>query len=567
MRAYVPRALLSAAVALVATGCAAGAGPATGASPEGGSDRYRVLIPALEVAGGAGGNVGEAIARDLRSYIADMPTHISVPAREMTGAMREYRLTELDMITARQLAGQIRAQVVTWGTVQPGGEGLVADLRVIDVASGDEFAIEGATGANPRQVAQAIHGQFEQMMDGIRRAAFCQDYLASQQYDLALQNCEQALAIVPTSSVALYGKATALLNMDRDEEALALYQQLLANDPTHQDALLGAGLAASRLARSQDALAFYRRYMELNPGDPRIRLTVAGQIAETGDHESAYRVLEPAIAENVEDIEFQLYAARLATAAGMQVRERESPEAARPLFDTALRGYELVLAQGDTLVDADLYRQIIAVYQAVDRAEEGLRIGQQATERFPTDAGLWAAQGDALRTARRHAEAVRAYNRVIELNPEHPEIYIRRALAHREAGNRQAAEADLTRAAQTNRPQVAQVFLAMGTDALRASQFAEATRLLEESARFAEGQARNQALYWQSVALFRQGDAIARANAQTGSAARAREALGFFERALAQARASGVPQAGEIINASEQYIANQRAIIDAARGR
>src|SRR5690606_9233704 len=104
---------------------------------------------------------------------------------------------------------------------------------------------------------------------------FCNDYLSSSQYDRALTTCESALEVVPNSTAALYGKATALLNLERPEEALETYERLLELDNTHQDALLGAGLAASQLERTDDALEFYNRYLELNPGNVQVRQVVA----------------------------------------------------------------------------------------------------------------------------------------------------------------------------------------------------------------------------------------------------------------------------------------------------
>src|SRR5690606_699044 len=133
--------------------------------------------------------------------------------------------------------------------------------------------------------------------------------------------CESALEVVPNSTAALYGKATALLRLERPEEALTTYEQLLAVDANHQDALLGAGLAASQLEQSDEAFGFYSRYLELNPGNVAVRMTVASRIANTGDVVSAYRVLEPAIdaEENRNNPEFQRYLFSLATAAGQRI--------------------------------------------------------------------------------------------------------------------------------------------------------------------------------------------------------------------------------------------------------
>src|SRR5690606_10668835 len=256
MRRYVPRVLMTAALAVSAAACAAGAaGPAGSAEESGASGgRYRVLIPDLA------GPSGDRVADDLRSLISGMATHTAVAERDMRRAMGQYDLDQLDEITARQLAGQINVENVLVGTVEQGGAGLQADMKFIDVRSGDEISIDDVSAANANQLAQAIFASVETQIQAVRQAAFCNDYLASQQFERALETCEAALEVVPRSTSALYGKATALLNLDRNTDALASYRALLEIDPTHQDGLLGAGLAASRLQESDEAQDYYRRY-------------------------------------------------------------------------------------------------------------------------------------------------------------------------------------------------------------------------------------------------------------------------------------------------------------------
>ncbi|HEV2129535.1 MAG TPA: tetratricopeptide repeat protein [Longimicrobiaceae bacterium] len=601
MLRYVPRALLAASVALVVAAC--GGEPAGGPSPEGGAGgRYRVLIPSLQATGGADARAGEQVAGQLRNLVARMETHTAVSERELRGAMRQNNITELDVTAARQLAARINAEGVLAGTIQPGGEGLQAELRYVDVPSGEEIALE-ATGANPRDLAQAAFTSFQQSIQGIRMAAFCNDYLASQQFDRALENCEQALQIVPQSTLALYGKATALYNlalaeggtapaaaeespeavidtaggaaaaptMDpaaaaRMQEALETYQQVLEIDPNHQDALLGAGVAASRLDRGQEAMTYFNRYLELNPGDIHVRMRVAGESATAGDFATAFGILQPAAADNVDNIEFQQYYAQVATAAGQRVNERD-PAAARPFFEAALGSYERVIAERPDSVDANMMMQIMAVYQSLDRTADAIRIGQQATQQFPDNVQLWARYGDILRQSDQHAEAVRAYTQVINTDPGYEGIFIRRAMSQTAAGNRQAALADLERAAQGgDRQQVAQAIFAMASGPLRANNYTEAANLLSMAHQYASGAMRNQISFFWGFSLYRQAEAIARANTQ-GNVAQARRAIELFQRSIPLVQGSGHEQAGQVVGAARQYIENQEAIIRAARGR
>jgi len=567
MLRFVHRAVLGAAVAVTTVACAAGAGEGPANGPAGGDGgRYRILVPAFQ-AEGVQPRQAESVANDLRALISNMPTHTAVPAREMTGAIRQHGVEQMDAITARQLAQVINAQLVTWGTVQPGGEGLVANVTFTDVGTGDQISVENASGANPRQLAQAIFQNMELQLQGLAQAAFCNDYLASQQFDRAMETCSRAIEIVPTSTMALYGFATANFHEDNFQEALNYYQRLLEVDPTHQDGLLGAGLAASRLERGQEALGYYNRYLELNPGDVQVRMAVSGQIVEAGDVVSAYRILQPAVADNQENIDFQQYLAQVATAAGQRVAEQQNAAAAREYFDTALGAYNRVFAARGDELDAGLMRQAIAVNLELDRTAEALRLAEDATRRFPQDAGVWAQYASVLNRAGRPAEEARALTRVAEINPQFENLYIRRALAFQRAGQRQQAIADLERAAAAgDREIVGQAIFGMAAEELRRERWSEAENLLQMAHGYASGQQRSEISFYWGLALYRQAETIARGNTQ-GRADPARRALGLFQQAVPRLQASQNPQAAQVLSAARQFIENQQAIIEASRGR
>ncbi|MQA92425.1 MAG: tetratricopeptide repeat protein [Gemmatimonas sp.] len=556
MPRFVPSALLTATVALSAAGCAAaGAGVELGGDLGG---RYLVMIPALE------GPSGDVVANELRALVTEMSTHAAIADGEVRRVMGEYDLAELNEVTARQLAQQIEAQLVSWGSVQEGGAGLQADMVFVDTRSGDEITVEGASGGTPQELAASIFGTFSESVEGIRQAAFCNDYLSSNQYDRALETCEGALAIVPNSTSALYGKATALLNIEgREAEALETYEQLLEVDPTHQDALLGAGLAASRLDRQDNAMDFYNRYMEINPGNVDVRMTLANDIAETGDYISAYRLLEPAVQDAADNTEFQGYLFQMATAAGQRAQEQADSTTARQIFMVALQAYEAGYSNGDEVPAAAL-RQAIAVNNELGRTDEAIAIAEDATQRFPDDAQVWSQYATVLSSAGQHAEAINALNRVIEINPDQENVYVRRAQAYLENDQREQAFADLDRAAEAGGAEtVAQVLYGIGARAIEAENFAEAASVLEPAHNYAAADGRSDIAFYWGYALYKQGEAIARANTQ-GNAEQAERALEFFRDAIPRLESSNHGQAAQVLDGAQQYITNQEAVIRAA---
>src|SRR5690606_16087028 len=104
-------------------------------------------------------------------------------------------------------------------------------------------------------------------------------------------------------------------------------------------------------------------------------------------------------------------------------------------------------------VPASATRQAIAVNNALGRTNEALAIAEDATRRFADDPAVWSQYATVLTSAGRHADAIQALSRVIELDPNYENIYIRRAQAQIEAGNRSAALADLELAAQRGNPE------------------------------------------------------------------------------------------------------------------
>lgn len=559
MRRFAPRALLTAVFALSAA-CASG-GTAGSALDDTAGGRYQVLAPDLTATGGVTPDVAGEVSETLRGLMATMATHTALSEQALFQAMEAYEITELSEITARQLAQQIEAELVMWGTVASGGAGLEADVTFIDVRSGDEIPIENVSAATPEALAQELFARFEGSIEGIRQAAFCSDNLATQQFERALENCNAALAIVPQSTVALYGKATALLELERTEEALETYNALLEVDPAHENALLGAGLAASMLERP-NAMDYYTRYLEINPGNVQVRMTIANDIAQTGDYISAYRVLETAIADNADDVDFQKYLFSIATAAGNRAQEMGDEALANEIFATALNAYEIGFADA-TGLDAGILRNVVAVYNALGRTDEALAAAQEATTRFPDDASIWSQYATVLQDMERYAEAAQALSRVIEIDPQYSDAFIRRAVAYMEAGDEAAALADLERAAASgNRADVAQVVLSIGSEALNRNDFAEAADLFSMAYEYAEGSARNNISFYWGYSIYKQAEAIAKANTQ-GNVADARRALALFQRVLPLVNASTHADAATVADAARQYIANQEAIIAA----
>jgi tetratricopeptide (TPR) repeat protein len=555
MRSFVPRAALFAALTATVAGCAAGGGNGVSLNSDTGG-RYLVMIPSFP------GPQGETVANELRGLVTGMATHVALSNGDVRTQMREYELTELNEVSARQLASIINVPLVAWGEVRESGAGLEADVKFVDSRSGDEINIQGVSGATPVDLSAAIFASFERSVEGMRQAVFCNDYLSSNQYEQALQNCESALAIAVTGS-ALYGKATALLNLDRNQEALAAYDDLLDLDPSHQDALLGAGLAASRLSQSEQAMGYYRRYLEINPGSAQVRMTVANDIAQTGDYVSAFRVLELGADDAADNEAFQGYLFQMGAAAGRALREQGDSAQARDVLTAAYQAYERGYGNAEE-IDVAVTQRVIEVLASLGRSSDAIAIGEQALAGNPRDPQILSVYATALREAGRDQDEIDALTRLIEAQPDHETALIRRAQAHNRVGSRQAAIADLERYAQRDAQTAAQVLYNMGATEAQAQRWEQAASILEIAYRHATGSLRSDVSYLWGASVLQQALNVARANT-TGNAQQFQQTIALLERSLQLLQGSQNPQAAQYIAPAQELLANQQGLLNSIR--
>jgi tetratricopeptide (TPR) repeat protein len=305
--------------------------------------------------------------------------------------------------------------------------------------------------------------------------------------------------------------------------------------------------------------------MEVNPGNVDVRMTVAYEISQTGDAVSAYRLLEPVVAENRDNADFQKFLFSTATQAGQKAMAAADSTTGREILGAALNAYQAAFGTGD--VDAPNLRQAIAVNNALGQDAEALRLAQDATQRFPDDAGMWDQLARVHSQAGRYPEAIEALGRVIAIDPNFENAYLRRAQAHLQAGQRSQALPDLERAAAAgSRETVAQLLYAEGGRAANARNYGDAEQVLELAMEYASGELRGTIAYVRAQVLLAHGHSIAQPNSQLRNPNRGEieRALGIFREALAVVGQAGSDPRG-IRGQIEQYITNQEALLQSLR--
>ena len=546
-------------------------------APAASSSRFRVLVPTLERRGQARADFGKKVAEQVAKSISGLATHIPVENKEVKDALRKYKIKEdeLDCIKSRQLAVQINAELVMCGTV----DGNQVSAQFISAKTGETFEVAPFAASDPNQAAQHIFQSFENYVKQISLAAFCRDYLASQQWQQALDNCNQALGINATSQTALNMKGMALyrMSMAADQsavtdsvklrEAYDVYKKVIELNPVEQDALKQAGIIAARLGEAEQSRSYFRQYMELNPGHAAVRLAIAGEAARSGDAEGALRIVEEGLAADTANADLATYAGHFAVQAAAR---SEDKAAQQRLFETAVRHYGRVRAVRGAETDAGVLQNMIQALVQLGRHDEAVNIGREAVTAKGSESNLWLAYATALQGANQLDQAIAALDSAVAKDPKNSRAVARKAAVLLDAGRLEAATQAFRAAVNSGvveAGEASQMVFNAGYEKYRAQNWDSALQFFATSGELAtEAKARGQANFWSGMIFYQRGIAVAKP--QNAKAARA--ALPIFQRALSYLQGSGVESyaaetrgvnLSQTISAVKQYIDIQNQII------
>ena len=316
--------------------------------------RMRVLVPSFVNAEGKTTREGNRLADQVRKQINAMPTHAPVEEKAWKDALKKFGLKESDMdcIKWRQLAAQADiAQLVLCGTLNEAGS-VTASFHPL--AGGDAFDVPQFAFQDPESSAGTVVQSFQTYVRQISLVLYCDDNIRSQNWQGALDLCNQAVELNPKSVSAHYARGSALMNLDRPEEALEAYETVLEVEPLHTDAMLAAGILAAKLGRSDVSQQYFKEYLDLNPGDENVRLSIAHDLANAGDPAGALILVEEAAMSPEASASMLEYTGHFAMNAGLGMQQAGGPangntDQANAFFEKALQYYGRNLEMtGDT---------------------------------------------------------------------------------------------------------------------------------------------------------------------------------------------------------------------------
>jgi tetratricopeptide (TPR) repeat protein len=373
--------------------------------------------------------------------LSEMPTHVALAEDDIEEQAERFNMDidELNCLYALQLAAQINVPVLICGRYTQDAERnstLTASIRTVQTS--DEFVLPPITvGRDGREeAARHVFTQFERYNTLIRSAAICTDYAASQQWESALRNCEESLAINPNAMTTRVLRARILFELDRLEESLADYDRVLELDPLNEDALQTAGFIATRLGDDERGRAYYRRYLEVNPGNAAIRMRIASQMAEAGNPQGAMEFIQPGLEVNPNDTDLldlygtfafmgaidaqEQYTANNANAQGL------APQAAE-FYREGIQAYLRVVEARGAETPLDRLTNLVIAYTQLEDYPAAIAMSETIFQRAPDDVQVRSMYADVLFRSNRLEDALAALDRVIELQPDHPTARMRKA--------------------------------------------------------------------------------------------------------------------------------------------
>ena len=559
-------------VALLAGGLLAGDAVPAAAQDQ---SRMRVLVPSFVNAEGKSTRNGNRLADQVRDEINKMPTHAPTEEKAWKDALKKFGLKESDMdcIKWRQLAAQANiAQLVLCGSLDESTGAVHAGFHPLQ--GGDPFEVPEFAFQEPQQAAQQVVQAFETYVRQISLVLFCDQNIQSQNWQGALDLCNQAVELNPKSVSAHYARGSALMNLDRNEEAFEAYQTVLEIDPLHTDAMLAAGILASKLGRQEVSQQYFKEYLDLNPGNEDVRLTIAHDLANAGDPAGALRLVEEAAVAPDASAALLEYTGHFAMNAGLEAQQggpmNGNTDQANAMFEKALQYYSRAVEMKGDSADATVLRNMMMAYNFVGNQAQALAIGERATANSE-DAQAWLVYSDVLRDAKRTDDAIAALDRAAQLNPDLPGIALRKITMLMAEGQVDQAVAAVKAGLAAGTVQadqaenIAQQIAVRGYNVTQdgrpeaAMSFFTAAREIGKSQRTI-----GMINFFNGYALVRQADAILR---EATTAAPARRAMPLLERAkvMLEGAAPYTEQAAQranLLQNVQQYIEMARALID-----
>jgi tetratricopeptide (TPR) repeat protein len=125
-------------------------------------------------------------------------------------------------------------------------------------------------------------------------------------YEEAIGYYDEALALKPENSEALFNKGTALCQLGKLREAISFFDKVLEINPQDWEALHNKGNALLNLSCFNESLECYNRALEINPEDAETIYNKGNLLLHLGRFEEAAKLFDEALVLNPQMAEASL---------------------------------------------------------------------------------------------------------------------------------------------------------------------------------------------------------------------------------------------------------------------
>ena len=394
--------------------------------------RRKVLVANLLPREDADDDFGKDLAKALRELIDELATHQAVEEKEISNTAKRFDLDmkELDCIRSQQLSRQLGAGIVFCGSYTEDKQAKTFSLTGVQFVPTEGAPLEIPDKTWPeddyRLAAREIAGLFDTFITRLRWAVFCRDYYNTKEWDKAEQYCTDVLEQAPDDIPVRFTLAQVYRHSERLEQAYAEVLKVVDLDPLNDDALRLAGWLATSIGRTEEGRAHNEAYLQLNPGDTGVRITIAYEMAQAGDPEGAMILMEEGLAIEPENTDLLRRHASFAIAAGQsaQLSQGDGPltaEAAQ-FYEKGSESYRKAHdVLGEDMDGQDLY-QMIATLNVMGRLERAVELAEQALRTHDDAANLWFLMGTVLNKLGRVDEALQALDEAEARDPNYENL-------------------------------------------------------------------------------------------------------------------------------------------------
>lgn len=241
----------------------------------------------------------------------------------------------------------------------------------MDVLESDRKFTEAALIAERLRYNNAASAEQRNRYTGLKIASG-RDYLAQQQYDLALSEFDKALQADPRDTTAIDMMANTYINQKDYTRALEVLDKALASYPGNNRFLLKKSGVLTETGQYDEAAEIAAQLLNQHPGDAKysatlvdLRLTAGRKLMQDEEYDMAAGEFRAVLAQAPDNLDALNYLINLQTAVGQ-------PDSALAYADQALRYHpdnkELLLKKAGVLTELKRYDEANAIaYQLMQR--------------------------------------------------------------------------------------------------------------------------------------------------------------------------------------------------------